>query len=337
MSPFRTYPALLLALIIWTTGQASPLFDDVTVLEMTIEGPLSTVIDDAVERRQQAFSIGVEGEETEVSVRMRGKSRVVHCRFPPLRLNFAAEDVVDSVFDGQDKLKLVTHCKNSQEYESNVLEEYAAYQILNVLTDLSFRTRLLRIRYVDTDEPQQEPITRFGFVVESDEELAARVGGEAFLVRNVTRSMLDERHAALIFVFHYLIGNTDWSLVRYIDDEHCCHNGKLLSIGETNYYIPYDFDMSGLVNARYARPQPDLRLRSVRVRRYRGYCTDSVTLEEALEAVVSHRNEILAVIADLPGLREKDRSKQIRYIEGFIETADSQAAKLLKEFERRCL
>ncbi|MGI9236823.1 MAG: hypothetical protein ACR2QZ_05470 [Woeseiaceae bacterium] len=337
MSPLRSCLASLLALLTWSMGQASTLFDDKTVLEITIEGPLSTVIDDTKERQQQAFSINVSGEETEVFVRLRGKSRLVHCQFPPLRLNFAADDNVDSVFAGQDKLKLVTHCKKSQDYESNVLEEYAAYQILNILTDLSFRTRLLRIRYIDTDEPRHEPITRFGFLVESDEELASRLGGEALLVRDVTRSMLDERHAALIYVFHYLIGNTDWSLVRYFHDEHCCHNGKLLSIGEKNYYIPYDFDMSGLVNARYAKPQPELRLRSVRVRRYRGYCTDSVTLKEALKFMVSHRNEILAVIADLPGLREKDRSKQLRYVEDFLEAAENQEAKLLKEFERRCL
>lgn len=337
MSPFRTYLALLFALITWSTGQASPLFDDKTVLEIAIEGPLSTVIYDNQDRRQQVFSLNVTGEATEVAVRVRGKSRVVHCRFPPLRLNFAAADVVDNVFAGQDKLKLVTHCKNSQDYESNVLEEYAAYQILNILTDLSYRTRLLRIRYVDTDKPRREPITRFGFVVESDEELAARVGGEPLLLRDVTRSMLDVRHAALIYVFHYLIGNTDWSLVRYFDDEHCCHNGKLLSIGENNYYLPYDFDMSGLVNARYAKPKPELRLRSVRVRRYRGYCTDSVALKEALKLVVNHRADILAVIANLPGLREKERAKQLRYVGDFLKAAKNQEAKLLKDFERRCL
>lgn len=337
MSPLRTYRALLFALIAWSSGQASPLFDEKAILDISIEGPFSTVIDDTEERRQKKFSLSVAAEETGVSVRVRGKSRVVHCQFPPLRLNFSADDVVDSVFAGQDKLKLVTHCKNSQDYESNVLEEYAAYQILNILTDLSYRTRLLRVRYVDTDKPNAEPTTRFGFVVESDEELAARVGGKPLLVRDVTRSMLDAKHAALTYIFHYLIGNTDWSLVRYIDDEHCCHNGKLLSIGDTNYYIPYDFDMSGLVNARYARPQPELRLRSVRVRRYRGYCTDRAALEEALQLVVSRREEILAVIADLPGLREKDRNKQLRYVGNFFEAAENREAKLLKEFERRCL
>jgi len=328
---------VLIALAIAGPSAAASLFDETSILEVTLEGPLSSVSQDSRDRGERPFTIRGDGYATDVDVRMRGKSRAEHCRFPPLRLDFAAKTLRDGPFAGQNKLKLVTHCRGKPEYEQNVLEEYAAYLILNVLTDMSFRVRLLRITYVDTDTPGEGPLTRFGFVIEPDEALARRMGGDALKVRDVTRTMLEPQNAALIYIFQYLIGNTDWSLVRFFHGEFCCHNGKLFHVDGRIYYVPYDFDMSGLVNARYAKPQPELRLRSVRVRRYRGYCTDSATLRAALRAVLRQRAAILEVFEGLPGLTDKNRRRQSRYIEGFFDTAETKEDKLLREFERRCL
>ncbi len=249
--------------------------------------------------------VSVDGIETAVAVRTRGKSRVELCNFPPLRLNFSSDQAEGTVFAGQDKLKLVTHCRRSGDYQKNVIEEYAAYRIMNVLTDVSLRVRLLRVGYVDTEKPGRDPDVHFAFVIEADESLVARLGASMLKVPHVTKGMFNAEHAALGFVFQYLIGNTDWSFVRVLDDEHCCHNGKLISIGEQSYYLPYDFDMSGLVDARHARPNPRLKLKSVTVRRYRGYCTDQAILRGAIRAVLRQREPILDVIAGLPGLRQE--------------------------------
>jgi hypothetical protein len=332
----RALLGILIVLCACGTGQAASLFGDQAMLEVTLKGPLSSVTREPRKRPEHAFELEVDGRTVEVDVRMRGKSRAEYCGFPPLRLNFAPDSAAGSVFTGQDKLKLVTHCKGGAEFEQNVLEELMAYRLMSVLTDFSFRTRLLRIRYVDTDKPNREAVTRFGFVIESDAAFATRFDGEPLLVRDVTRAMLDPAHTALVYVFQYLIGNTDWSLVRYYDDDFCCHNGKLFTVNERNYYVPYDFDMSGLVSARYAKPKPKLRLRSVRVRRYRGYCTDQAVLREALRAVAAQRDDLLRIAAELPGLSTKNSQKQTRYLEDFFAAARNED-KLLKEFERRCL
>lgn len=317
-------------------AQAAGLFESDTILEVTLRGPLSAVISDHKKRGERSFSLEINGDAVPVALRARGKSRMEICSFPPLRLNFAPESAKGTLFAGQDKLKLVTHCKGSGEHEQNVLEEILAYRLVNVLTDISVRTRLLRVNYADTDHPGRAPVTRYGFLIESNDEIANRIGGHLLRIRNVSRKMLDGEHSALMYVFHYLIGNTDWSLVRNFEDEYCCHNGNLFRVGERNYFLPFDFDMSGLVNARYAEPQPELRLRSVRTRRYRGYCTDRAVLAEALQTVVGQRDAILSVVSELPGLSAKNRQKQHDYLDTFFAKAGKED-KLLKEFERRCL
>lgn len=327
---------LLAGLAAVNNGQAEGLFDSGAILDITLAGPLSAVNRDDKHRRERSFSLELDGATVPVAVRLRGKSRVELCKFPPLRLNFAPHAVKDTLFVGQDKLKLVTHCKGGDEFEQNVLEEFLAYRLVNVLTDISVRTRLLRVSYVDTDKPGTAPITRFGFLVEPDGKVAERIGGQVLNIRNLSRGMLDVEHAALMYVFHYMIGNTDWSLVRNYEDDYCCHNSTLFRVGERNYFLPYDFDMSGLVNARYAKPKPELRLRSVRTRRYRGYCADTTAVREALRAVVSRRDAIMAEVAALPGLNAKNRERLQSYLEKFFATAANEG-KLLKEFERRCL
>lgn len=328
-----------LVVLLWLAsgpGFASPLFESDEVLEITLEGPWSTAIEDTQDRKEHRFVLRVDGAATDVSIRVRGISRVVVCNFPPMRLDFSLSDTTDTVFSGQKKLKLVTHCKKAADFEQNVLEEYAAYRIFNVLSDVSFRTRLVRIRYVDTDASGSVGLVRYAFFIESKSALAERHNGSLVDTRHVTKSFLDERQVSLAYIFHYLISNIDWSLVRAIDSETCCHNGLLVGIEERQFFVPYDFDRSGLVNARYAKPPPDLNLRGVTQRRYRGYCGSSEALREALRIVVRHHDDIIRVIEELPHLSPKDIESRVRYLEGFFDSAADED-KLLHRFERRCL
>ncbi|MBU2675965.1 MAG: hypothetical protein KJP16_02700 [Gammaproteobacteria bacterium] len=325
-----------LLVLICSVGQASPLFEQHDILEITLEGPLSTLKKDTEARREQPFRLSLGDQVFKVDAKLRGNSRVEFCLFPPIRLNFAKSNAQDSVFAGQKGLKLVTHCKGGANYEKNMLEEYAAYRILNVLTDMSFRTRLLHVRYVDSERPDRDALVRYAFLIEPEKALAKRNGGTLLKARHVTKPRLAEPHAALVYVFQYLIGNTDWSLVRAFDSETCCHNGELVGLDDRQYYVPYDFDMAGLVNARYAVPNPDLRLTRVTQRRYRGHCATPEAVREALRSVVGRYDDILQVIAELPGFSEDDIASSSRYLEGFFKRAANEE-KLLREFQRRCL
>ncbi len=89
-----------------------------------------------------------------MKVRLRGNFRKdpVNCDFPPLRLNFSNTTVINTIFAGQDKIKLVTHCRSRKDlYEQNVLKEYLAYKLYNLFTEESYHVRLVHLTYADTE------------------------------------------------------------------------------------------------------------------------------------------------------------------------------------------
>jgi hypothetical protein len=196
---------------------------------------------------------------------------------------------------------------------------------------------LLHITYTDTDSLLDETsFKRYGFLIESATGLAERVGGTPVHAAGVSPRSYDSQQAATVFAFEYLIGNTDWSLVTADKDDTCCHNVDLFDIGSNHHYVPYDFDLSGLVNARYARPDPSVGNSRVTQRAYRGYCVSTDALKNALGDIQARRVDILDVINQLPGLSEKSIKKTKKYLDQFFSQAND-VEKTARSFERRCL
>lgn len=316
---------------------ASSLFEDNTVFEVSLTGPLSSLFEEENDRSELPFILRANGIEHSIKVRVRGKSRRLLCSFPPLRINFVVDDTVQSIFEGENRLKLVTHCRETKSAQLDTLQEYAAYRIFNLISNVSYKVRLLHITYTDTDgRLKEDQIDRYGFLIESESELADRVGGKPAHLTGVSLRTLDSQQAAAVFVFQYLIGNTDWSLVTANEDDTCCHNGDLIDIESVRYYVPYDFDLSGLVNARYARPDPSIGISRVTQRKYRGYCISTDAVKGALSAINSRRVDILDSISQLPGVSQKEIEAMTKYLEQFFVRANDED-KIVKSFERMCL
>ena len=313
---------------------AGPLFEGHEPLDVELRGPLEATTSDLENRAERLFEISTQGTTLGVAVRVRGNNRVDVCGFPPLRLNFRTKETEGTVFAGQDKLKLVTHCKGGSGYENNVLDEYLAYRIFGMLSDTSHRVRLLRITYIDSDDRDAEAVTRYGFVIESEADVAARVGGQTIEVPTIRKSELDREHAALVFMFHYLIGNRDWSLGRSENKEFCCHNGNLVGIEGRFHLVPYDFDRSGLVNARYANAGENTR--PVRTRIYRGYCIRDLDLSAAIAAIVAREQEIMSLAGALPGSGAKDTRARLAFLEKFFDKVEKDAG-LARDLADRCV
>jgi len=330
---------ILVALILSTSGNGSPLFEDDTVLQVKLSGPLKTLVKNKKDRVEYPSTLTIGDSVIDLQVRVRGNSRLVLCRFPPLRLSFPEGSAADTAFAGQGKVKLVTHCKNgSIRAENNVLDEYLVYRLFNLVSSRSYRVRLLQLSYEDTDaELKDLDRPYYGFLIESDQELAARTGGQVAEVTGVRYSLLGEEQTALMYVFQYLIGNTDWSLLTAYDEDTCCHNVDLIDIDGRLLPIPYDFDFSGVVNAVYAEPNPNLNIKRVTQRRFRGYCKSSIdAVAAAARTIVAMQDQILAMARDVPALKDNYSTERIRFLGHFFEEAEDEAD-LIRKFDRRCI
>ncbi len=321
----------------WEPESPGPvLFQDTALLDIELTGPFATVLADTEERERRPMILRVGGKDLEVDVRVRGNSRLRVCRFAPLRVYFG-DDTAGTPFEGLRSLKLVTHCFDNARGDRNLADEYAAYRVFGVLSPYAYKTRALRVRYQDTDDKvDAPPSVRYAFFLESRRLLAERMGAERANPTAIRLSELARRQAATMYIFQYLIGNTDWSLVTADTDDRCCHNIDLVSRDGRLYTIPFDFDLAGTVNAPYAKPDPSLRIERVTTRRYRGYCIEREHLAGALSHVSAQRAAIAAELRQIP-IAEPDQIEDIlRYLEPFFRRAEKDE-KLLSSFEKRCL
>ena len=309
-----------------------PLFTSQEILEVTIVGPIAAIMEDRptdadVPAKFRFTDPGGAAVEFDVGLRTRGRFRrdAENCQFAPLRLNIKKSQTRGTLFDKQDKLKLVTHCRNNNpRYQQVVLSEYLAYRVFNLLSDVSFSARLLRIRYVDTDA-EKDDIVSLAIVIEHRDRLAERIGASEVAVQKIPKQNLIPEYSAIAGLFQYFAGNTDFSQTQGASGEDCCHNHELFEVeGERYYSVPYDFDMTGFVNAPHAGPNPRFKLRSVRQRLYRGYCLHNPYLPDAVQVFLDNRDAIYDLIISQEQLTKGTRASHIRFLNNFFSTIDNQ-------------
>lgn len=325
----------LLFILLWSSPAfGSSFFGEDSVLEVTLRGPFTSLFKKKRTREELPFSLEVDEARIDVAVRIRGHSRLSVCSFPPLRLNFTAAGPDGTAFEGEDKLKLVTHCRSGdRKMQDSVLNEYVAYRIFNVISNHSYRVRLLRIQYEDTDGKQRKlENPHYGFLIESDDGLARRLAGTVAELEAIRFSALDLEQTARLNVFQYLIGNTDWSLVTPVDETTCCHNLDLLDVDDALVPVPYDFDLAGLTRVKYRRT-----LSASKLREYSGYCrTPDDALGQAIDHIQTLRDDILAMARDVPALENDSRERRIAFVADYFDEAADKSS-LLADFERNCI
>ena len=136
------------------------------------------------------------------------------CNFVPLRLEFPNEGVKGTPFEGRSEtLKLVTHCQNSKESDQYVLREFLAYKISNIMLERSFRARLATVTYVDSKNGKTL-MTRNGMLLEDDGDVARRMGGRTVTIERLAFKDLEIEPLTQLMVFEFMLGNTDFSIVR---------------------------------------------------------------------------------------------------------------------------
>jgi hypothetical protein len=266
---------------------------------------------------------GEDGREHTIPVTLKTRGhfrlRATSCGFVPLRVEFSGDAVKGTVFEGQKALKLITHCQGEKEYEQYTMREYLTYRAFNLLTPRSFRARLARNTYVQTGS-EKPLITRLGMFLEDDDDVARRMDGRIMDIPRAFFKDVDRETLTLAMVFQYMIGNTDFSIFAL-------HNFRLVRTqSRTVYPVPYDFDMSGLVNASYAIPDRTFGIKSVRDRLYRGPCRPLDELEPVLARFRSQKAAIYALYDSMPELERAHRSDARDYLDEFYRVLDRQGS-----------
>ena len=304
--------------------QDAPLFNHDDLFHLTLVGDVQSLFDDRTGKAEYfPFQIRHANQKGDtlwypLRVKTRGKFRRIatNCKIPPLLLNFKPSEIPElSVFRGQNKLKLVTACRD----EKYVVREYLAYQIFNEITNQSFKARLVKVTFEDLAKGViSDPL--FGVILEDEDALAARLGGELVKQDLIRPNHLDKENFLQFAFYEFMIGNTDWS-VQYRQ------NIKLIQLedGTKLIGVPYDFDHAGLVRAPYAQPAPELQMTAVTQRRYRGYCMNDLSVfEPIINQFAEKRDVIMELIQDHRHLDKSSKKFCGKFVEQFFDLLEKE-------------
>lgn len=253
-----------------------------------------------------------------VKLRTRGNMRKRICYFPPFKIKFKKAKLNAAGLESEwNDLKVVSGCRSGKTYDQYILKEYLAYQLFNVLTDKSFEVQLVKLHI--KDEAKEKQYESYGFLIEPEEELAARLGGRVYNPEVLNpKYTLAEQHD-LMSVFQYMIGNTDWSVANG-------HNVKAIRSEEYKlpFCVPYDFDYAGIVNTNYAVPHESLAIEKVTERLFRGLCRGEKHYEKMVQPFIENKSVLYQVVDDCPYLIEKEVNSVKGYLDDFFAIIESE-------------
>jgi hypothetical protein len=307
-------------------GDTLDLFNTEDVLEIILESDFKAFLKNKYKDEYQPAVIRYMYNDTikvsrNIKIKPRGAFRRANCYYPPMKLNFPKGKVRLKQLEEFDKMKMVSECKRNQLHEQYVFNEYLVYKLYNILTDYSFRVKLLKVTYYDLGK-DKETYGRYAFLIESSGQLAARLNALEIKTKNIGDAYIDRDLGTVMYVFQFLIGNTDWSVPGL-------HNVKLLKskdpTAQLMHAVPYDFDYSGIVNAQYAIPHESLGISSVRERLYRGFCREKSELDETLDMFRAKKSEIVSLFEDFELLEDRYRKSTLKYIDEFYRIINSES------------
>jgi len=307
-------------------AETLPLFRTAEPLELTLAADFEAVSKDRTVDSPNRFPgvltvAGEDGRPVALEVRLgtRGNLRLNRkvCSFVPLRVEFVKKrQARGTPFEGQGSLKLVTHCRNSGDYEQRVLGEALAYRIVNLVTPASFRVRLVRLSYRDSGD-EDKVATKWAFFIEDVDDVARRLQGRVAPLEKRLFHNLDQESLLRLSVFQFAIGNTDYSI-------HALHNVRLVQLRDGKLLpLAYDFDVSGLINPPYGAPSPKLPISNLRDRLYRGPCLPLEALEPTLAEFRAKQAGILGLYDAEPALSDDQRQAAREYLADFFDIINS--------------
>jgi hypothetical protein len=339
----RIWPSVILCLL-FSSGYAKddPLFLSDAPLAITLEMPMDIIVKDAedkpiVDGVMSFTDIDGSAVAVEMTMTTRGRSRLEYCHFPPLKINIKKKQAIGTLFAGQNKLKIVTHCRKGDTHARYLRQEFGIYKAYNELTDYSFRARWITVTYRDSTGKKDDQVYD-AFFIESRREIDERHNREPVMLNRIPSANLDPVESSRYALFQYLIANTDWSMIKGPGEEGCCHNGKIImEPGTTKNWIviPYDFDQAGLINTKYAMPADGLGIRSVRQRVYRGRCRHNPQLADTMAQFNDKRADLERHLVPVE-ISERSQKTARKFVDAFFDIINN-PKKLQRDFYGDCV
>ena len=253
----------------------------------------------------------------EIQLEVRGNMRHSYCYVPPLKLIFKNKQ--SSILSSLKSLKLVNECKLNDLYDQYLLREFIIYKMYNLITDMSFRVRLLNVNFEDS-AGKKKPILIHAFLIEDIKQLAKRNDCKESKIKNLGAKFTDRQQMTIVGIFQFMIGNTDWAVSAN-------HNIKLIDREaepvKKIFVVPYDFDYSGLVNTDYAIPSEYIGTDNVRERVYRGYSRTMEELNEVISVFKNKKEELYGLINNFNLLNGASKHYMIGYLNEFYKVINN--------------
>ena len=83
----------------------------------------------------------------EVKLRARGNFRRNTCYFPPIKMKIKKDQTAGTIFEGNKTMKLVLPCKLESENNDNILQEFIAYKIYEMVSPYHFKTKRVNVDF----------------------------------------------------------------------------------------------------------------------------------------------------------------------------------------------
>jgi hypothetical protein len=298
-----------------TDAQNRKLFQDGRPLDFTLTSDFTLLNKERTPNNGKQFPgvLAVGGAEIPVKLGSRGHLRLsAHtCEFVPIKIDFPRGALAGTIFESQTTLKLGTHCRDEQDFDQYVIREYLSYRLANLVTPLSFRARLARGTYVD-GKSHRKMSTHSALFLEHENDVARRLGGREVRQPHMVFGDFDSEALTTTMMLEYMLGNTDYSIWSL-------HNIVIVQDKRRKFFpVPYDFDLSGMVNTPYAAPDERLPLRRVTDRLYRGPCRTVGEFNAAAEPFRVHKNDMVAAIDSAAELTSVHKKEMKEYLDSFF-------------------
>jgi len=260
---------------------------------------------------QSALLLSSDGKKYEASVKPRGKFRRRISEIPPLKIKIKKKLLLAEGLDTLNELKLVLPTSLDEAGDERVVREYLAYKMYERVSPYHVRAQLVTLTLQNTGFQGEAQYTVKAILLEDEEETAARLGGAIIERYGMTLSDFETEQAALMAVFQYMIGNTDWSLAEF-------RNVRLLQTASGAIVpIPFDFDFCGFVDAPYATPMSETGLRNVRERFLMADGLADDTIKKAAKTLQEHRTSFVE-LCRAGHVSENIAGKCVKYLDSFF-------------------